>query len=59
MPLVGSRACAPKKAALLYGKTLRSAVANAENNHELDADELVVRSAVATPGPALKPNVRS
>lgn len=44
----------PKKAAFLVGKVLRSAVANAENNHELDADELVVRSAVATPGPALK-----
>lgn len=44
----------PKKAALLVGKVLRSAVANAENNHELDAEELVVRSAVATPGPTLK-----
>ncbi|MCW0216969.1 MAG: 50S ribosomal protein L22 [Prosthecobacter sp.] len=44
----------PKKAAFLVGKVLRSAVANAENNHELDAEELVVRSAVATPGPALK-----
>jgi len=43
-----------KKAALLVGKVLRSAVANAENNHELDAEELVVRSAVATPGPTLK-----
>ncbi len=44
----------PKKAALLVGKVLRSAVANAENNHEMDAEELVVRSAVATPGPTLK-----
>ncbi len=44
----------PKKAALMVGKVLRSAVANAENNHELDADELVVRSAVATPGPTIK-----
>lgn len=44
----------PKKAALLVGKVLRSAVANAENNHELDAEELIVRSAVATPGPTLK-----
>jgi large subunit ribosomal protein L22 len=44
----------PKKAALMVGKVLRSAVANAENNHELDAEELVVRSAVATPGPTLK-----
>ena len=44
----------PKKAAFLVGKVLRSAVANAENNHELDAEELVVRSAVATPGPTIK-----
>ena len=43
----------PKKAALLVGKALRSAVANAENNHVLDAGDLIVASAVATPGPAL------
>lgn len=43
----------PKKAAFLVGKTLRSAIANAENNHELDASEFIVQSAVATPGPAL------
>jgi large subunit ribosomal protein L22 len=40
----------PKKAAFLVGKTLRSAVANAENNHELDASEFIV-TAIATPGP--------
>jgi len=44
----------PKKAAFLIGKTLRSAIANAENNHELDTENLVVKSAVATDGPALK-----
>jgi large subunit ribosomal protein L22 len=44
----------PKKAALLYGKTLRSAVANAENNHELEADDLYIKSATATKGPVLK-----
>jgi len=43
----------PKKAAFLIGKTLRSAIANAENNHELDASEFIVESAVATPGPSL------
>lgn len=43
----------PKKAAFLVGKTLRSAIANAENNHEQDASEFVVQSATATPGPAL------
>jgi len=44
----------PKKAAALIGKVLRSAIANAENNHELDADEMIIRSAIATPGPTLK-----
>ncbi len=43
----------PKKAAFLVGKTLRSAIANAENNHELDASEFIVESAIATPGPVL------
>lgn len=43
----------PKKAAFLVGKTLRSAIANAENNHELDASDFIVQSAIATPGPAL------
>lgn len=43
----------PKKAAFLVGKTLRSAIANAENNHELDASDYIVQSAVATPGPSL------
>lgn len=44
----------PKKAAFLIGKTLRSAIANAEHNHDLDVEEFVVHSAVATDGPALK-----
>lgn len=44
----------PKKSAFLIGKTLRSAIANAENNHELDTETLIVKSAVATDGPALK-----
>lgn len=44
----------PKKAAFLIGKTLRSAIANAENNHAMDTENLIVQSAVATDGPALK-----
>jgi large subunit ribosomal protein L22 len=44
----------PKKAARLIGKTLASAIANAENNHELRADRLVVKQAVAGEGPTLK-----
>ncbi len=43
----------PKKAAFLVGKALRSAVANAENNHEMDASEMIVTSAISTPGPSL------
>jgi len=35
----------PKKGAFLVGKALRSAVANAENNHGLDIDALVVAEA--------------
>jgi len=43
-----------RKAATLIGKTLKSAVANAENNHELDVDEMVVRLAVIEEGPRMK-----
>ena len=43
----------PKKAAGLIGKVLRTAVANAENTYELDADDLIVKSATATKGPIL------
>jgi large subunit ribosomal protein L22 len=35
-------------------KTLQSAVANAEHNHALDADELFVAEAYADEGPTLK-----
>ena len=44
----------PKKAAALIGKTLRSAIANAEHNNELSADELIVKEAVVTDGPTMK-----
>jgi len=44
----------PRKAAFLIGKTLKSAVANAENNHELDVETLVVKEATATDGPTFK-----
>lgn len=35
----------PRKSARLISKTLASAIANAENNHNLDVDELVVSEA--------------
>lgn len=44
----------PKKAAFLIGKTLKSAVANAENNANLKADGLVIKEAVVDEGPRLK-----
>ena len=44
----------PRKAALLISKTLKSAIANAENNNNLRAEALVVREAVVGEGPTLK-----
>ena len=44
----------PKKAASLIGKTLKSAVANAENNANLKVDGLVVKEAVVGEGPSFK-----
>lgn len=44
----------PRKAARLIGKTLKTAIADAENNFELDADKLVVKEAVIGIGPALR-----
>ena len=44
----------PKKAASLIGKTLKSAIANAENNANLKADGLVVKEATVGEGPTLK-----
>ena len=44
----------PKKAALLIGKTLKSAIANAENNANLKPDGLVVKEATAGEGPTFK-----
>ncbi|MGQ9473307.1 MAG: 50S ribosomal protein L22 [Candidatus Caldatribacteriaceae bacterium] len=44
----------PKKSARLVYKVLKSAIANAENNQNLDVDKLVVSQAFANPGPTLK-----
>ncbi len=44
----------PRKAALLIAKTLKSAVANAENNNNLRADKLVVQEATVGEGPTFK-----
>jgi large subunit ribosomal protein L22 len=47
-------AFSPKKAAGLISKTLKSAVANAENNANLRVDGLVVKEATAGEGPTMK-----
>jgi ribosomal protein L22 len=44
----------PRAAARDVLKLLESAVANAENNHELDADDLVIRKVYVDEGPTLK-----
>jgi len=47
-------ALSTRGAAKLVGKVLDSAVANAENNNNLDADDLFVVRAYADPGPTIK-----
>jgi len=44
----------PKAASELLSKLLKSAVANAENNHGMNVDSLYVSEVFATPGPILK-----
>ena len=43
-----------RKAANLIGKTLRSAIANAEHNKEADVDDLYVKTAVIEDGPIMR-----
>ena len=44
----------PRKSARLIAKTLKSAIANAENNNNLSADALTVKFALIENGPVLK-----
>ena len=44
----------PRKSARLLAKTLKSAIANAENNNNLSADSLTVKYAIIEAGPVLK-----
>ncbi len=44
----------PKRATEPVGKVLNSAIANAENNHKLKANTLMVESVLVGPGPSLK-----
>lgn len=43
-----------RKGATFLGKTLKSAIANAENNAGLSADDLVVSRAIVEQGPSMK-----
>ena len=44
----------PRKSARLLRKTLHSAVANAENNHNLNSDDLIIKEATVEEGPAFR-----
>ena len=44
----------PQKAASILEKIVRSAVANADHNADIDIDLLVIRNIIADQGPALK-----
>jgi large subunit ribosomal protein L22 len=44
----------PQKAANILEKIVRSAVANADNNADIDIDLLVIRNFIADQGPSLK-----
>ena len=44
----------PQKAAIDVAAVLKSATANAENNHNLSADDLIVADAIADEGPTIK-----
>ncbi|QQE78527.1 50S ribosomal protein L22 [Alicyclobacillus sp. SO9] len=44
----------PRGASPVVEKVLHSAVSNAENNHNMDVDNLYVKEAYVDPGPTLK-----
>ena len=44
----------PRKAAVMIAQTLKSAVANAENNNNLRVDKLVIQEATVGEGPTFK-----
>ena len=44
----------PQKAAYIVEKIIRSAVANADQNMDIDIDSMVIRNIIADQGPTLK-----
>lgn len=51
---IGILAYSPRYASEIIAKVLKSAVANAENNLEMDVNKLYVEDVVANQGPTLK-----
>lgn len=51
---LGILAYTPRNAARIIEKLIKSAIANAENNHGLDVNSLYIEEAFATQGPKLK-----
>jgi len=47
-------AVVPRKGARVVAKTLRSAIANAENNNKLKAESLIIKEAVAGTATSMK-----
>jgi len=44
----------PRYGAYLVGKVLKSAIANAEENHKLDPEALFIEEAIANQGPTMR-----
>lgn len=44
----------PLKSAGIISKTLKSAIANAEHNNDMDVDDLIIKNIVVDHGPTLK-----
>lgn len=44
----------PQKATDIVEKVLKSAIANAENNNDLDVDSLIIKNIIVDPGPTMK-----
>jgi large subunit ribosomal protein L22 len=44
----------PQKSAAMVKKVLQSAIANADQNEEIDVDSLVIKNIIANEGPTLK-----
>ncbi len=44
----------PQKAAVMVEKILRSAIANADQNADMDVDSLVIKNIIVNEGPTLK-----